>query len=138
MFFWVPVFFLFVCTGSPCLVQFSKVFPDFKQKNLWKMKIWIEKSVIWNFQTLQNLVKTTLNLLKNLNSMNFWLFHGLKPIQNNFKPIITRKIWVLCVHYEQKRGLLNSKSAAQSHIITATFAIKSRARHCWKHRFIAV
>ena len=34
------------------------------------------------FKPLQNLVKTPVNLLKNLHLMNFRLFHGLKLIQN--------------------------------------------------------
>ena len=44
------------------------------------------------FKTLQNLVKTPMNLLKNLHMMNFRLFHGLKLIQNYFKTTIIRKI----------------------------------------------
>ena len=47
-------------TAGACLVRF---FADFKQKNLWKMKIRIEKKnlnffSIKLFKTFQNLVKT--------------------------------------------------------------------------------
>ena len=36
-----------------------------------------------------------------------------------------------------KECAMSNQSTAQSHIITATFAKKSRARHCSKHGFIA-
>ena len=36
-----------------------------------------------------------------------------------------------------KQFVIPSHSAAHSHIITAVFTIKSRARHCSKHGFIA-
>ena len=56
------------------------------------------------FKTLQNLVKTPMNLLKNLHLMNFRLFHVLKSIQYYFKTIITRKIWVILCTLWAKKG----------------------------------
>jgi hypothetical protein len=70
------------------------------------MKIRIEK--IYNlkkkslklFKPLQNLVKTPMNLLKNLHLMNFRLFHVLKSIQyylksNNYKKNMSNFLYIM-------------------------------------------
>ena len=64
-----------------------------------------------------------------------------------FEGLITLSSWHPCrVHViliqilkrnNPKECAMSSQSTAQCHIITATFAIKSRARHCSKHGFIA-
>ena len=90
----------------PSLVRF---FPDFKQKNLWnenknRKKNNLKLFSLKLFKTLQNLVKTFMNLLKNLQLMNFKLFHVLKSIPYYFKTTITRRIRVILCTLWAKKG----------------------------------
>ena len=51
------------------------------------------------------------------------------------------RVHVIFIHISKRKKpkecAISSHSTAQSQIITATLAIKSRARHCSKHGFIA-